>query len=53
MYGQKTSLGVVSSGVTVASWWMLGVTITLSVVAIILLGRALFQLRSRDASRRP
>lgn len=53
MYGQKTTLSVASSGVVAASWWLLGITIVLALVAIILLARVFFALHSRNASRRP
>ncbi len=53
MYGQKTSFGLMSAGVTVASWWMWSVTIALAAAAIILLVRALLTLRSPDSKHRP
>jgi len=53
MYGQKTSLGLASTGITVASWWMWGMTVMLAVVAVILLGRTIFALHARNERRLP
>ncbi len=53
MYGQKTHLGLVSAGITAASWWMWSVTIALAVIATILLVRVVITARSKSASRRP
>jgi hypothetical protein len=53
MYGQKASLGIVSTGVSIASWWMWGATVTLAAVAVILLGRTFITLASNDERRRP
>jgi hypothetical protein len=48
MYGQKSHVGILASGIGIASWWMLGFTITLCAVAILLLVRTIFTLRSTD-----
>lgn len=53
MYGQKASMGVVSTGITIASWWMWGVTVMLAAVAVILLGRTLIALRTGNERRLP
>ena len=53
MYGQKTQFGLMSAGITVASWWMFGVTVVLCFIALILLVRVFITLHSKDASRRP
>jgi hypothetical protein len=53
MYGQKTSFGLVSAGITAASWWMFGVTIVLAAIAAILLVRVFSTVLSRDEARRP
>ena len=53
MYGQKTSFGVLSAGISVASWWMWGVTVMLAAAAAILLVRVFTTIRSGNAARRP
>ena len=53
MYGQKANFGLVSAGISVASWWMWGVTMVLSAIAVLLLVRVFITVRSGDATRRP
>jgi len=53
MYGQKTQVGLLSAGITAASWWMFGVTVVLCAIALVLLVRVFVTLRSNDVSRRP
>jgi len=53
MYGQKAQFGVMSAGITVASWWMFGVTVVLCAIALVLLARVFWTLHSRDMTRRP
>ena len=53
MYGQKTNFGLVSTGITIASWWMWGVTVVLAAIAVVLMARVLFTMRPGNESRRP
>lgn len=53
MYGQRASFGALTAGITVASWWMLGVTIALTAAAIVLLVRVFITVHAKNASLRP
>lgn len=53
MYGQKAQFGVLSAGITAASWWMWSITIALTIAAAVLCYRAAVTLLSNDVRRRP
>jgi hypothetical protein len=53
MYGQKAQFGLVSAGITAASWWMWSVTIALALAAVVLCYRAVTTLRSSNSKHRP
>jgi hypothetical protein len=53
MYGQKTGVGFLSAGITIASWWMWGITIMLAAVAVILYVRVFISIHGRNATQRP